>query len=57
MFDLKEKKMIVRSGIGGAKFKEVCGSTLIQDLLYKVAEGDVALDVARRFMKSLGDQD
>jgi type II secretory ATPase GspE/PulE/Tfp pilus assembly ATPase PilB-like protein len=39
-----------------SRFKEARRSTLIQDLLYKVADGDVSLDVAKSFIKSLGER-
>jgi type II secretory ATPase GspE/PulE/Tfp pilus assembly ATPase PilB-like protein len=49
----------IAAGIGTkeltARFRGIRSSSMIQDALRKVANGDVSLDVAQRFIKSLGD--
>jgi len=38
-----------------SRFAAARGGSMVQDILYKVAEGIVALDVAERFIRSLGE--
>jgi len=49
----------IAAGIGtkqlSSRFKTLRNSTIVQDVLYKVAEGEVSMDVAKRFIKNLGD--
>lgn len=49
----------IAAGIGikelSSRFEKMRNTTMVQDVLHKVADGDVSLDVAKRFIGSLGD--
>jgi len=49
----------IAAGLGtkelSARFEEIRNRSIVQDVLYKVGDGDVSLSVARRFIKSLGE--
>jgi len=50
----------IAAGIGiktlFSRLETMRNSTIVQDVLYKVADGDVSLDAAKRFIGSLGDE-